>query len=747
MSAPPIAPPDADRFTWGEFRIIKPVPPKPKPKDDADKKALTYREKLAFLLGDVEGHPFRGNQWTDGEGGGGGRDRTESPRFKAWFKESKVVDDEGQPLVVYHGTTHDIEEFKKAGDEGLNPESDWGAGVYFTSEPEDAGENYAGEGPDLTARIEHEVDRLQSENEDLSHDDALKQARAALAGKSVAIYPAYVSMQQPFVVGDANGTSSHRETVLTSEYVYDDPNDSDSDIVGQEGTLPDFLAALRDEASQHSGGDEAVEKFTEKIMDRDMITASELVKAWNDTEEASYIESDTGALVNKEVFRAALERAGFDGVIDREVDTKFGSQRRIGQSMKGMNPDTTHFVVFAPTQIKSATGNTTFDPANPKITMSAHGRRRLILLGDVEGHPFRGNQWTDGDGESARPAQREMEKREAALKDATLRYADALAAHSAVVKAIKAEHGGDLDVYDPTYYPSLDARNEAAQAEHAARLAVEAHAPVVRQETVQIITNTVSTRQGFDAGRIDVVDIEPRGFTVAGRQLNEGGHYDPGTGRIEVNSRNLARNPEFTQGLVSHEIMHAQHDTVRIVAAKEHDEISKLASQGQRVFGDGGKVVQDATPEWDRLFGRNGYPRESRMAEIEARWPASAAMARTAPLGDPYLGTWKTAEDGKTVMDDRGLSERGHAMRKDDGFTAYSRLYWEAYETAMRDGPPNAIGPAWKRAEEETLAEVAAYHEQAPRGPWKEGVPAKSWQDYALQLRKTYPKVKAQHTP
>lgn len=32
---------------------------------------IAYREKLAVLaLGDVEGHPFRGNQWTDGEGGG-----------------------------------------------------------------------------------------------------------------------------------------------------------------------------------------------------------------------------------------------------------------------------------------------------------------------------------------------------------------------------------------------------------------------------------------------------------------------------------------------------------------------------------------------------------------------------------------------------------------------------------------------------------------------------------------------------
>jgi hypothetical protein len=36
-----------------------------------------------------------------------GRDRvavTDTPAFKAWFKDSKVVDEDGKPLVVYHGT-------------------------------------------------------------------------------------------------------------------------------------------------------------------------------------------------------------------------------------------------------------------------------------------------------------------------------------------------------------------------------------------------------------------------------------------------------------------------------------------------------------------------------------------------------------------------------------------------------------------------------------------------------------------
>ncbi|RHH25673.1 hypothetical protein DW219_02015 [Desulfovibrio sp. AM18-2] len=57
---------------------------------------------------------------------------TESPYFKQWFGDSKVVDKEGKPLVVYHGTGAEFESFdnKKTGanDGGL-----WGRGHYFSA--------------------------------------------------------------------------------------------------------------------------------------------------------------------------------------------------------------------------------------------------------------------------------------------------------------------------------------------------------------------------------------------------------------------------------------------------------------------------------------------------------------------------------------------------------------------------------------------------------------------------------------
>lgn len=39
--------------------------------------------------------------------------QTETPAFKAWFGDSKVVDADGKPLVVYHGTASDFSAFSK----------------------------------------------------------------------------------------------------------------------------------------------------------------------------------------------------------------------------------------------------------------------------------------------------------------------------------------------------------------------------------------------------------------------------------------------------------------------------------------------------------------------------------------------------------------------------------------------------------------------------------------------------------
>lgn len=52
--------------------------------------------------------------------------QTETAEFKAWFGDSKVVDEKGKPLVVYHGTVNDIQTFDAVGKRGL--------GAYFSAD-------------------------------------------------------------------------------------------------------------------------------------------------------------------------------------------------------------------------------------------------------------------------------------------------------------------------------------------------------------------------------------------------------------------------------------------------------------------------------------------------------------------------------------------------------------------------------------------------------------------------------------
>ncbi|KGO33050.1 hypothetical protein JT06_16820, partial [Desulfobulbus sp. Tol-SR] len=54
------------------------------------------------------------------------------PAFKKWFAGSKVVDADGAPLVVYHGTTSSFDEFKS----NYRKNEQFGFGIHLTDDPE-----------------------------------------------------------------------------------------------------------------------------------------------------------------------------------------------------------------------------------------------------------------------------------------------------------------------------------------------------------------------------------------------------------------------------------------------------------------------------------------------------------------------------------------------------------------------------------------------------------------------------------
>jgi hypothetical protein len=80
-----------------------------------------------------------------------------------------------------------------------------------------------------------------------------------------------------------------------------------------------------------------------------------------------YVFDRNGNPVPGEVLRLALQKMGFDGVVDHTVSEKF-------LAMAGVSGGTTHYIAFKPEQIKSAVGNVgTFNPADRRITFSLDG--------------------------------------------------------------------------------------------------------------------------------------------------------------------------------------------------------------------------------------------------------------------------------------------------------------------------------------------------------------------------------------
>lgn len=89
----------------------------------------------------------------------GAQPQTEAPAFKRWFGDSKVVDEEGKPLVVYHGGGVKGVQVFDPNKAGSIKTSDWGRGVYFTPKKWQAD----GYREDAAVSLDSENDRLWSE--------------------------------------------------------------------------------------------------------------------------------------------------------------------------------------------------------------------------------------------------------------------------------------------------------------------------------------------------------------------------------------------------------------------------------------------------------------------------------------------------------------------------------------------------------------------------------------------------------
>lgn len=104
------------------------------------------------------------------------KESTTSSQFKSWFGDSKVVDDNGEPLVMYHGTSNDVDFDKfKVG----------ARGAWFTSHTGDASD-YAKDNESKETKYDHYTGKFNDVN------------------TSDRVMPVYLKIVNPYKMTDAD---------------------------------------------------------------------------------------------------------------------------------------------------------------------------------------------------------------------------------------------------------------------------------------------------------------------------------------------------------------------------------------------------------------------------------------------------------------------------------------------------------------------------------------------------------------
>ena len=278
--------------------------------------------------------------------------------FYNWFGDSLVLDENGKPLVVYHGSVQTFEVFDK---EKASAEGNVGAGFYFTDNEYDVDDNYYDGGPDFDNKVERLAEQIE-QDEDIDYDEAKERAEAQLRGESKK-YPVYLAIKNPVYIG------GNKETNLfdaVSDYMpeineedYEDYDEyEEARYQAEDEAYQTISYQIDDELGSLLQYDdiEKAKGILFELLSNQYVTFEELKERLNQ----EYFQNwDTGEYVSNEVARRIAEALGYDGIIDSTVTDKFKNM--------GIQTGTSHYIAFRSEQIKSVDNRGTFDAQNPNI--------------------------------------------------------------------------------------------------------------------------------------------------------------------------------------------------------------------------------------------------------------------------------------------------------------------------------------------------------------------------------------------
>ena len=291
--------------------------------------------------------------------------QVDTPEFKNWFKDSKVVDENGKPLVVYHGTNWDMlsetpgnavfdDKYRGvgSGDNGF-----FGRGFYFTFGNGKASEGEAGFYGRNVYKFYLSIQKpfyfsenLLSWNGKKVYGDDIKSVEILNA---VELFP---ELLKDFTLDTYDKNGDYSGSITLTEYAKlfkDVYNNKKFNI--RKSTMPDEIVIEADPVKYSEDGYTWVEYgFSVRMYSLGKNVDMQLLSTHLYLQDSMNIDIPHNFLrefYGEPEFRQWLENNGYDGV------------------MQSKNGD--EVVAFYPNQIKSATDNVgTFDKNNPDIRFS-----------------------------------------------------------------------------------------------------------------------------------------------------------------------------------------------------------------------------------------------------------------------------------------------------------------------------------------------------------------------------------------
>lgn len=310
--------------------------------------------------------------------------------FSDWAKDHYVPE---QPL--YHGTTHEFDRFDI--NKGVSSNA-FGQGFYFTSDEQDANENYTGSGPDQKLKITDLQYELIDEDDEDAHylwnlygDDPRyspyfnedgtvaslqylveKIANDTILGSNKSrVIPAHIRMKNPLHLTSENDTEHPEKTFVddtneTLEFL--DENDVDE---SDNNSYKTVILKLHNILMDYMNSDEAYQ-ICEDLIQYTTGSVDGVVSAvmmMNSLKGAlATFDNDNDTDYKGEIIQRFLNSIGYDSIImnPNEFFRMYSAKEK----------PIKHYITWDPENIKHARENLEFDPSNPVITAKS-GRINL----------------------------------------------------------------------------------------------------------------------------------------------------------------------------------------------------------------------------------------------------------------------------------------------------------------------------------------------------------------------------------